>query len=60
LLTSCRTPSINHSQTANTSDEQGEEEWPLDFPVGPGSRIDVLNAGDDLAVNLPVLFGELL
>lgn len=40
--------------------DAGEDEWPLDFPVGSGSRIDVLNAGDDLAVDLPVLFGELL
>jgi hypothetical protein len=40
--------------------DPGEDEWPLDFPVGPGSRIDVLNTGDDLAVDLPVLFGELL
>jgi len=38
----------------------GEDEWPLDFPVGSGSRVDVLNAGDDLTVHLPVLFGELL
>jgi hypothetical protein len=39
--------------------DEGEDEWPLDFSVGPGSRIDVLNAGDDLAADLPVLFGEL-
>jgi hypothetical protein len=37
----------------------GEDEWPLDFPVGRGSRVDVLNAGNGLAVDLPVLFGEL-
>jgi hypothetical protein len=40
--------------------DAGEDELPLDFPVGSGSRIDVLNAGGDLAVDLPVLFGELL
>jgi len=40
--------------------DAGEDELPLDFAVGSGSRIDVLNAGDDLAVDLPVLYGELL
>ncbi|MBW2542724.1 MAG: hypothetical protein JRF15_11585 [Deltaproteobacteria bacterium] len=41
--------------------DAGEDEWPLDFPVGSGSLVEVMNTGDDPgAGGTPVLYGNLL
>ncbi len=40
--------------------DAGEDELPLDFPVGSGSLVEVFNAGADPSVDLPVLSGTLL